>query len=362
MLAYILSFEDLSVRDILNFDKYEFQTDIEYTTNSYIIVPRKPIVDNKDFIWCKNDENETVFVGICDTYSTHSDDQGYTINMRQKEQYFSRQIFLGNETVKTNTGVEDFIVQEINSNWINAGDPVMDIPYLTARALTHTPVAASVTADVTMDNGVYNLKSYMGNCKERYQIYTEFVFSGQTLTVNIFRKDDPVLPIDIKVSDITEYDESYEVDTMARVMVKWKIPDTINADGTVNVGAVTYKNFYLRNNRTVTENINDPDRADGTSISIYVEAESQYDMRQQAMNEFAGNRYKHQVNFKLKRGSRLYNTADYYVGRQCRFKSKTGIQDTIITKIIDNSDTELLDVTFGKLAITLIQKLRRFYA
>lgn len=362
MLAYILSFEDLSIRDILNFDTYQFQTDIDYTDNSYIIVPRKPVVDNKDFVWCKNDDNETVFIGVCDTYSTHSDDQGYTINMRQKEQYFSRQIFIGDEAVKTNVGVEDFIAQEIRDNWIDSGDPVMDIPYLSVEAVTHTPVAASVSADVTTEGSVYNLKVYMGNCKEFYQIYTDYVFSGQTLTVRIYRKDDPVLPIDIKVSDITEYNESYEVETMARVMVKWKVPDTIDEDGRVIVGPVTYKNYYLRNNRTVTEDIDDPDRADGTSISIYVEAESIYDMRQQALNEFAGNRYKHKVDFNLKKGSKLYSIADYYVGRLCRFKSKTGIQDTIITGIVNNSDSELLQVTFGKLKITLIEKLRRFYA
>ena len=58
----------------------------------------------------------------------------------------------------------------------------------------------------------------------------------------------------------------------------------------------------------------------------------------------------------------LYNIADYYVGRVCRFKSKTGIQDTEITAIKNNSESDLLEVTFGKLKVTLIEKLRRFYA
>lgn len=363
MLAYVLSYHDLSIKDVLNFQEYDLETDVDYTDNSYIIVPRKPNVDNKDFIWCKDNDNNTVFIGICDTYSTESEDSGYTINLRQKEQYFSRQIFIGDETVKSGTGVEDFLAAEITDNWIDSGDAVMDVSYLSVQALTHTPVAASVSSAVTTDApGVYNLKSYMGNCKELYQVYTDFEFSGQTLTVKIYRKTDPVLPIDIKVSDITDYNESYEVDTIARVMVHWKIPDTIDMDGTVIVGAESYRNYYLKSDRTVTEDVDDPDRIDGTSKSIYVETEAESDMRQQAMNEFAGNRYHHQVNFKLKKKSQLYNVADYYVGRLCNFKSKTGIRETIITAIKNSSDSELLEVTFGKLKITLIEKLRRFYA
>lgn len=353
MLAYILDNSNLRIKDILEFEEYDFREDIDYNDKSSFTVARKPIIADDDFVFCK-DGNTTVFTGICDTYKSGSDNEAYTISLLQKECLFDRQIFVEHEELISGAGIEDFIVRTIRDNYTASGDALMDRPY-TATAVTHTPVAARVEAD----KGVYNLKTYLGNAKQYYGIYVDFDFAGNQLTIKVYKKADPVIPIDIEVTDISDYTETYSVSVLARLLVSWKVPDKEDNNGNTVVGALTKRRFFLLADRSITEDINNTDRAAGVSKSIYIEAETEEEMLQQVYNEFAANRYSHKISFSLNRNSKLYPANRFYVGRECTIKTKSGIRTSMITKSEIKSTSGMVALTFGSLKVTLIDKLRK---
>lgn len=354
MLAYILDSRDLTIKDILEFERYSFAEDIEYSNKSSITVSRKPVLADDDFVFCK-DGDDIVYVGICDNYNSGSNTSEYEIKMLQKENLFNRSIFVESEQLIADAGIEDFIVEAIRNNFTASGDEIMDKAFMNAYAETHTPVAAKVDAD----QGVFNLKTYLGNAKQYYGIFIDFVFAGKTLSVRVYKKEMDTIPIDIEVSDVTDYKETYEISVLARLLVNWKIPDSQDESGNTIVGATSRRNFFLLDNRTITEEINDADRAAGMSKSVLIEAETEAEMLQKVYNEFKSNRYNHKISFYLNRTSKLYPEERFFVGRKTMIKTKSGVRESMITKAEVTSESAMKNLTFGNLKTTLIEKLRR---
>lgn len=343
MLAYIKSNVDFATKDILQFDKYDFSQDIEYSEKSSITVLKKPNVVDDDFVIVK-DGNEVVFIGICEDYST-DEASGYTINLLQKECLFDRKIFVGSEALIQSTGIEDFIKKAIEDNWTASGDTLLDKAYINVVASTHTPISATVDAE----DGIYNLKTFLGNAKEYYGIFTAFTYTDSTLTITISKDSSASLPIDVTVSDVSGYTETYNVDVLAKLITKWKNTST---------EAVSTLTYYLKTDRTTTTNASDPNRAHGIISSKYVECETQAEAVQEILNEFKSNTYEHKITFDLYKHSKAYPPAMYYVGRKATIKTKTGIQTSLITGISYSSESSFISFKFGKLKVSLLEKLR----
>lgn len=349
MYAYVLDNRDLSVKDVLEFADYEFHWDIDYNDKSSITVVGKPDIADDDFVICK-DENVVIFQGICENCKAASGKDEYKISLLQIEQVFSRQIFIGNEGLISGTGIEDFIANEIQTNFKDSGDGVMDKPYINATASTHTPIAARVETE----NGAYNLKTYLGNAKQYYGICLDFSFSGNRLDIVIRKCSLDQLPIDTSISDITGYDETYEVAVMAKLIVRWKVPDTETVEG-----PIATRTFYLLSDRSITEDKTDSRRAKGVIKSLYIETQEEAEMLQQVHNEFASNSYNHKISFSIQKGSRCYPEMDFSLGRKCAIKTCAGVKASMVTGIAKKSASSLLQITMGNLKVTLIDKLRR---
>ena len=350
MIAYILSNVTLKIQDLLQYEQYSFSEDIECGGKSSILVTEKPNVRNDDFIVCVK-ENGQQFFGICESYS-HKKNNGYTVTMKEAEALFDRQIFVGNEALISSTGLEDFIRSEIIANWVDLGDTRIIKNWLTVQCDTHTKISAKASSIGSVENGVYNLKTFIGNCMERYGVVLEYVFdfsSTPSMTVHIKRDSAPVYPIDVELSDVADPVEDYSVDVLAKLNVKWL--------NTTTSQIATY-HFYLLTDRSITTNMSDPNRADGTVKAIYVEAETYAEMYENVVQEFSNNSYQHKITLKLLKGSRAYPEAEYYVGRKVRIKTVTGIRETIVTGRTESNNSGFVQLVFGKLKVTLIEKLR----
>lgn len=349
MYAYILDNQDLSVKDVLEFEDYDFKWDIDYDNKSSITVVGKPNIEDDDFVICKN-ENDIIFCGICNNCVADSATEVYTISLLQIQQLFSRQIFVGNESLIASVGIEDFIVSEIQSNFTASGDELVDKPYINVTATTHTLVAAKVDTE----NGIYNLKTYLGNARQYYGICLDFSFSNKQLNITIKKDATGQIPIDTGISDITEYIETYEVSVLSKLVVRWKVPDTDETEG-----PLTTRTFFLLADRSITEDSANADRAKGIIKSLYIEAQEEAEMLQQVHNEFAGNIYNHKISFSIRQGSQCYPEPDFSIGRKCLIKTCAGVKASMVTGITKTSTSNLVQITMGNLKITLIEKLRR---
>lgn len=349
MYAYILDNQNLAVKDVLEFEDYDFQWDIDYDDKSSITVVGKPNIEDDDFVVCK-DGNDIIFRGICENCAAASDRETYTISLMQIEQLFARQIFVGDESLISGTGIEDFIAREIQTNFVTSGDELMDKAYINVTVGTHTPIAAKVDTE----NGIYNLKTYLGNARQYYGICLDFSFLGDRLDIIIRKCGLEQLPIDTEISDIAEYDETYEVAVLAKLIVHWKVPDTEETEG-----AITTRIFYLLADRTITEDGMDSNRAKGVIKSLYIETQEESEMLQQVYNEFAGNTYNHKISFSIRKSSQCYPEPEFSIGRKCLIKTCAGVKASMVTGIAKKSASDLLQITMGNLKVTLIEKLRR---
>ena len=347
MLAYILSKRNLETKEILEFEEYVFKEDIDYLDKSSITFVKQPNIEDGDFILCK-DENKIVFLGICEKVKSESNENDYSITILQKENLFNRFIFAEYEELIANTGIEDFIAKAITDNFISSKDSLLDKSWLKVTALTHTKIAAKVDTE----QGVYNLKTYMGNAKQHYHIFTEFKFKNSSLEVTIFKKDDITQLVDIEVSDVYNYKENYDISVLAKLNVKWKKTEE-SKEG-------VYKVFFLLSDRTISEDITNAKRIEGSIRSISITAEKEEEMRQRVVNEFSSNRYNHKVTFNLIRNSQLYPEADFFVGRSCVVKTKSGVKQSMITKRELRNTSALLAITLGNLKVSLTEKIRRY--
>lgn len=361
IVAYIVNSFDMTIRDVFNVESYKVEGDIDFGGKTTVNVARKPILEEKDFIILKKN-GESFFVGICESVDNNNGEDLHVINCIEKENIFDRKIIIDadNEALKTSMGVEDFIEACIIDNFVDSDDTLLNLDYIEVRCLTHTPVVAKVSTE----NGIFNLKTYMANVMENYGVFYDFDFESESrkLIINISKKNQNDLKIDALSTDVNNYVENYEVDVLSKLTVVWKQPDTKDYDTGVitKVGETTILNFYLRNDRSITTDKNDVNRAKGSTDIQYVEAETLNEVEETVTNAFKSNSYNHSIELSIYGQSTIYPDNELYVGHECQIKTKThGIKKTIITKINRSNNSDFVEIKFGNLAVKLIEKLRK---
>lgn len=361
VVGYVVSQYDLTIKDICNVETYNIEGDIDYDGKTTVSVARKPIIEEKDFIILKKN-GKSFFIGLCESVDNVDGEELHTINVIEKENIFNQKIIIDsdNEVLKSSTGVEDFIKACIVDNFINSDDTFLNLDYMIVNCLTHTPVVAKVPTE----NGIFNLKTYIANVMQNYGVFCEFDFETESrkLIINIAKKSQKELKIDALSSDVDNYVENYQVDVLSKLTVLWKQPDVTDDDTGVvtKVGETTTLNYYLLNDRSVTTDKNDPDRAKGTNDIEFIETESASEVEELVTNAFKSNSYKHSIELNVYDGSVIYPRDELYVGHECKVKTKTqGVKDTIITRVSYSNDSRYIALKFGNLAIKLIEKLRK---
>lgn len=355
--GYVISKNDLSILDIFTAEDYEINLDKEYNGKSTVSLARTPKVDEGDFVFLRDSTGKTFYTGVADIVSNDSGANLHTINLLEKETIFDRKIILSGANVIATTGIEDFIVNTIRSEFVASTDKLLNLGYITVKAITHTKVYASVDTD---QGGIYNFKTYLGNARQYYGIFIDFKFTAGKLEITVEKKDQSLFKLDASVSDVTNYVEDYSVDALAKLSVIWKIPDETDNGVVTKVGATTILQFFLLSDRSITTDINNPERAKGTINVIYCECESRDEAVQSAVNEFKGNAYEHSVTADIRRSSNLYPEEEFYIGHTCEIKTKAyGVRESIISSISYKKDSSFISVKFGNMAVTLIEKLRK---
>lgn len=354
--VYIVSKATIEILDIKNVEDFSIAQDSEFQGKSTIDLAVNANVRDQDFVFLKRDTGEIFYVAIVDSVTNTSGQNAHTLNVIEIENLFNREIFIGSEDIKKTIGIEDFIKNEIEANFSKSDDALLNMDYIEVEVLTHTPVLSSIETD----NGIYNFMTFLGNAREYYGIFLDFSFGGGKLRISVSKREQALFKFDSSVSDVDNYLEDYSVDVLAKLSVKWKIPDTEDEEGNVTVGAVTDLAFFLKTDRTITSDINDPDRATGSIECFYVEKETLEEVMEEIVNKFKGNSYEHSVTADVRIGSNIYPEEQFYIGHECEIKTKShGVKDSTITKIEYGMNSKYLSVKFGNMAVTLIEKLRK---
>lgn len=234
-------------------------------------------------------------------------------------------------------GIEDYIAEQINKNFINNEDILMNRDYLEIRVKTHTKLDVSVSTIVDVQNDIYNLHTFMTNCTQNYNITYNVFLENKKLVVEVENKEIKKELIDVNAQPISNYTEVFETEVVSKVVV-------IAKDG-------SRYTLYLKTDRTTTEDMLDENRAEGKTEVVY--AENVEDAKQKALDTFKGNAYNHNVTFD-------YYDREIKVGTPITIKTKESlIYDTYISAVTKQKGSKFYKYTCGNIRIGFIDKLKK---
>ena len=326
MELYILDNNDLSTLSILECSDYEINLDNQFTDKSTFRVNKAPgqIKDNFLVDEVEATDKEEKFVNlVCSDISN----------------IFNRKIIEQDTNLMTTRSIEYFLAHMMDVNFVNSDDSVLNKSYINITYTEHTQAKVQTNAE----NGIYNFHTFMENCREYQNVYVDFSIENGYLNIEIKYKNDTPVTIDTTIPEITHYNKVYEQDITAKVTVYVR-----ETNETLN--------WYLKTDRTVTTNKNDPNRATGAIEVISVDTLDVAE--QEALNVFKGNTYKHLVEFSMSKNSKLVDTTTLYIGRAIIIKTPDGIYESIISGISLHDDN-FVNFKSGNIRITFIDKLKQ---
>ena len=278
------------------------------------------------------------FLFIIDDIETEKSSNFSTITALDISNIFDRKVIEKNTDDMKDVSIESFIANTISENFVNSDDSILNIGYIDIYWHTNTQGIVSTNSE----NGIYNFHTFLINCRQYKNIYTDFQFIDGKLRIDIKNKTESTEMIDTTLSEVTEYNKIYENDITAKVTV------LIREDN-------SEYNLYLKTDRTTTTNKNDPNRASGKIEVISVETEDM--AATEALNIMKGNNYKHLVEFKISKTSKTMDISKLTIGKPILIKTDDEIYESYISAITIN-DENFVYFKSGSLRNTLIDKLK----
>lgn len=334
-VVYFLDKKDLEIKDVIEYGSYEFNIDEETNATTTFNISRKNDVKNGDIVVLKR-KNEIEYLGIVQNAQNENGESKQEIVLKYITNIFDKKVILAKENLISEKGIEDFIYQTIIDNFTNSEDTLLNINWLEVEVLTHTKLKKSVDNE----NGIYNFHTFITNCTQHYNIVYNFIFTDGKIKLKIYKQNQENVLIDSRIEDISNYTEVFETDVLAKVTIKT---------------SASIKKWFLKSDRTITDNINDLDRATGKEDIIYTENDD--DAYQSALDAFKGNSYNHYISFSLNKESQLFDVSKIKVGTPLSVRTDNNvILDTYVSAITDNG-SKFINITCGNMRIDFIDKI-----
>lgn len=336
IFMWIFDYNDFSVKDIVEIADYEINIDEETNSKTIINVLKKTTAKARDLIAIKKN-NKVIYWGIVDNIQNTDGQLAYEYTLKYITNIFNQKIILNNEDLIKTIGIEDFIAKEITNNFTENEDNFVNIDYLQLEIKTHTKKQTSVT---NVENGIYNLHTWMTNCTQNYDIVYSFSIKNKKLIMSIELKEEEKELIDVNAQAISNYVEVFETDVVSKVIVKYD-----KVAGEDQKGEYT---LYLLNDRSTTTDVNNKNRAIGKVETVYTT--NFEDAQQLALNTIKSNTYNHNITFSI------YNKF-LKIGTPIAIKTKESvILDTYISAI-KISQNKFIEYTCGNIRINFIDKI-----
>lgn len=334
-LVYFLDKSDLEIKDVIEFENYEYIIDEETNQRTIFNVMKKINAENGDIVVLQRCGNID-YSGIIEDLENADGELKREISLKYISNIFDRKVILNNENLIKEVGIEDFIAKEIYDNFTNSDDELLNYKWLDVEVKTHTKIQKSVDNE----NGIYNFHTFVTNCTQNYNIILDFSYDKGRIKLTIYKQDAERQLIDTTIPDISNYEEKFETSVTAKVIVK---TDT------------DVQTWYLLSDRTTTQNKDNKNRAIGKVEVVYTSKSE--DARQTALDKFKSNTYNHYISFKINRNSKLFNVDKMKVGTPLSVRTNNNIiLDTYISAIKDDG-SNFIQITCGNMRIEFIDKI-----
>lgn len=341
MEIYVLDYMTLEVKDIFKplknndgSEQYEINLDEETNATSEIMLEYKESIKKGNFLVINGLYKQFLFIisGV-ERYI-----KGKTVKVILKDisNMFDNKII---EDPIGDLSIENYIKRNIERNYMNTEDTLNNLSYLQIETKTQT----KVTVNTDAEDGLFNLHTYITNCRQYKNIRTDFEFKNNKLYIYIEKKTNKLQKIDTNVVEIIDIETTDEEDYITKVEVY------------VRYNKTRYY-LYLRNDRTTTENPKDPNRLRGKTEVI--SSETLTTAKEEALNTIRKNRYKHLIEFKIKKNSKLLDVNNLEIGDEVQVRVENKNYQSYISAITIK-DNEFVYFKTGNLRNRLTDKLNQ---
>lgn len=338
MELYILSKQDLRILSICKIIDYEINLDEETNAKSIFSIIKTEGLQEGNYVVVNGLYRQFLFVIPAGGVETEKNSNRVTLNVVDISNIFDRKIIEKQIEQMEENSIEQFIANNISENFVNSNDTPLNMGYI--DVYWHTNTKAIV--ETNSENGLYNFREFLVNSRKNKNIYTGFKFENGRLRIDIENNQDTEEMIDTTLPEVAEYNKIYEEEVIAKVQVYVRENDS-------------EYNLYLKTDRTTTTNKNDPNRARGKIEVISVDKLDK--AAEEANNIMKNNNYKHLVEFKISKDSKLMEVEKLYIGRPVIIKTKEDIYNSYISAI-KVTDENYIYFKSGSLRNTLLDKLK----
>ncbi len=331
---FVFSKSDLMVKQVANSIDYNINLDEETNGVSTFLIEKKVDVVKGDIVYYDN------FLFLVSNTESEKDTKSITISCVDINGLFDRNIIEKDVDMMTDNSLEEFLAQMIADNFLTTSDTVINIPYIDITINTQT----QITEPTNSENQLYNLKTFIVNCRKNKSIYTEFSLqkiSGlYRIKIDITNRSLSQVLIDATVAEVVDYIKVYDIDVVA------KVECFVREDNTTRY-------LYLTTTGT-TDNPSATNRVAGRVETISVDTND--NATDEMENVFTNNKFKHLIEFGIKKTSKLVDVAALQIGSLIKIKTKDDVYDSYISAI-SYSDNEIVSLKTGQLRVTLTDKL-----
>lgn len=341
MEIYVLDYMTLEVKDIFKplknndgSEQYEINLDEETNATSEIMLEYKESIKKGNFLVINGLYKQFLFI----ISGAEKDLKGKTVKVILKDisNMFDNKII---EDPIGDLSIENYIKRNIERNYMNTEDTLNNLSYLQIETKTQT----KVTVNTDAEDGLFNLHTYITNCRQYKNIRTDFEFKNDKLYIYIEKKTNKLQKIDTNVAEIIDKEIKDEGDYITKV------------EAYVRYNKTRYY-LYLRNDRTTTENPKDPNRLRGKTEVI--SSETLTTAKEEALNTIRRNRYKHLIEFKIKKNSKLVDVNNLEIGDEVQVRVGNKNYESYISAITIK-DNEFVYFKTGILRNRLTDKLNQ---
>lgn len=339
MELYILSKQDLRILSICKVSSYQINLDEETNAKTIFTLMKTEGLAEGNYLVLNGLYRQFLFVIDKDGIATEKDSNVVNVTALDISNMFDRKVIEKSTEDMKEKSIEEFITNTMYENFVNSEDEILNINYIDIEWHTNTKGTVATNAE----NGLYNFHTFLINCRQYKNIYTDFKFENNRLKIDIAYKEETTEMIDTTLPEVVDYNKVQEEEVTAKVTV------LIREDN-------SEYNLYLRTDRTTTTNKDDENRARGKIEVISVDTADK--AQEEALNIMKGNSYKHLVEFKIAKTSKLMDITKLHIGRPIRIKTDEDIYDSYISAIT-LTDENFVYFKSGSLRVTLIDKLKK---
>jgi hypothetical protein len=238
---------------------------------------------------------------------------------------FSRPLIYGTD----GASIEAFISAGLTNNFKSVSDTVYDMPYLN---ITTGSATSFIKPDI--EDGLYNLKSYIAKVRRLKNVYTDIGADDNSMTVNISVKAVPSHKITFKDSAHELIGENYSNASVAKITA-------------VSSGVGT--DYYLMADGTITTSPGAAARAAGEWKTLIIRDTA--DVANEVADEFAKNSHSHSIEFYSSRLYGFYDTVEFNINGR--------VFSSYISSVRKTSKDSRALYRSGELQTKLTDKLKR---